>query len=301
MLNMPVMMTGENILLCGIGGGFDIYGTLPIYYTLTQNGLGNVCSLHSHQFVKLSPYVVDENGDYSGFSYMPEAHLAKFLKQRIYIDGRIGVVELRQRYQDLVSKLYIDRIIMVDGGVDSLMVGDEQHKGTIVEEYIAFAALKHVHTRYQKILVNIGFGCEAEEKISHYRVLENMAELIRGGAFIGSCSLTKDMQSFKFYRSAYEHMACVPNHIKSHIHPRIIPSIEGEFGETKGSNETTMKSCASVLLSPLMGVMWFFDADKVIRKNRIVTALEDHKTFAESVYTVNTLATRTRENKTIPY
>lgn len=299
MLNLPIDLSGkENILLCGIGGGFDIFVTLPLYYTLTQ--MGKKCFFHSHQFTNLLPSKVGEDCFYGkSFDYIPEIHLSRFLKQEIYINGRVGASQLRESYKEIVKRHNIDHIIMVDGGVDSLMRGDEQNPGTITEEFIAFAALKYIQV--PKTLMCMGFGCEKEEKISHYRVLENIAFLIREGAFIGSCSMTKDLQSFKFYRSAYEYVDGIPNHKKSHIHPRIISAVEGVFDEVAFEGETVMKNSVSVLLSPLMGVMWFFNGDIVIKKNDMVSMLELHKTFLESLMTVQTNRSNRRNHQPIPY
>jgi len=34
MLNLPIDIKEDNILICAIGGGYDIFGTLPIVYSL---------------------------------------------------------------------------------------------------------------------------------------------------------------------------------------------------------------------------------------------------------------------------
>ena len=297
MLNLPMNLLGDNILLCGIGGGFDIYGTLPLYYTLTK--LGKKCFLHSHQVAPLLPTFVDGNGEYTGATFLPEGPLAKFLKQPIYIDRRICPKVLHNSYDKIIKHHNIHHVVMIDCGVDSLMHGDEEYKGTVGEEFIAFAALKGLPVK--KTMVSFGFGCEVEEKISHYRVLENIAELIRENAFLGSCSLTKDMDSFKFYKQAYENVMNVPNHKKSHIHPRLIPAVEGSFGLQTLEHETIMSSGVSALLSPLMGIMWFFDGDTIIENNKVVSLLESHVNFAESILTIQSMCVPTRKAKPLPY
>jgi hypothetical protein len=297
MLNLPIKVLGDNILLCGIGGGFDIYGTLPLYHTLTR--MGKKCYLHSHQIAPLLPTFVDAEGSYVGPTFLPEGPLAKYLRQPIYIDGRIGPKPLRNSYEKIIKHHNIHEVIMIDCGVDSLMKGDEEYQGTVGEEFIAFAAWKGIPVK--KTIVNFGFGCEVEEKISHYRVLENIAELIRDDAFLGSCSLTKHMKSFEFYRDAYDHVSTIPNHKKSHIHPRLIPAVEGSFGLQTLEHETVMSSGVSALLSPLMGIMWFFDGDTIIENNQVVPLLENHINFAESIMTIQQTLRKTRKSQPIPY
>jgi hypothetical protein len=296
MLNLPSKVEGANVLLCGMGGGFDIYGTLPIYYTLTRMGMN--CFFHSHQFSHLVSSIVDEN-EHDSSSFLPEIPLAKFIKKPIYIDGRVGPSILRKSYEKIIEKHNIDHVIMVDCGVDSLMHGDEEFKGTVGEDFVALAAFKNIPIK--KWLVVFGFGCEVEEQISHYHALENMAELIKDDAFLGSCSLTKNMSSFQFYKSAYENIANLPNYRKSHIHPRIIPSIEGLVGEKWYQNESSIYPEVLVFLSPLMGIMWFFDGDVVIKKNNIIPLLENHFTFAESISTIEEMSIPTRMSQSIPY
>ncbi|MBN8611093.1 MAG: DUF1152 domain-containing protein [Deltaproteobacteria bacterium] len=43
----------------------------------------------------------------------------------VYGFGRVGVRPLSRAYEELVSRLSIDAIVLVDGGTDALMRGDE--------------------------------------------------------------------------------------------------------------------------------------------------------------------------------
>ena len=35
MLNLPISFKEDNLLICAIGGGYDIFGTLPLVYSAT--------------------------------------------------------------------------------------------------------------------------------------------------------------------------------------------------------------------------------------------------------------------------
>ena len=146
----------------------------------------------------------------------------------------------------------------------------------------------------------MGFGCEREEEISHYRVLENMAALTKKGYFLGTCALTPHSNEFQYYKDTYNIVEKYPEHKRSHIHPRIISAVEGNFGEKLVSQNTIMQNNKTVLISPLMSIMWFFDGDGVIKSNTILSSLKDHSTFLETIVMLRS-APQERDNKPIPY
>lgn len=294
MLNLPMQLEGHNILLCAIGGGFDIFGTLPLFYEFVIKNPNVIFS--SFSLNKIGPHYKYDGSEDVGLDYFPEKLFVESTKLPINFIGKMGVSQIRSYYEGLIKDYDITHIVMVDCGVDSLMVGDEVHKGTVVEEYVNFAALQSIDI--PKYHVCFGFGAEAEEKISHYRVLENISNLIQKDGYIGSCSLTKDMGAFKYYKAAYGYVNR-SDHKKSHIHPRIIASIEGQFGNTKICDETIMSGDADVFLSSLMGMYWVFDGDKVIQNIPILSSLTSHRAFVQSVSEINRLP-RERGNVDIP-
>lgn len=293
-MNIPIDLTGKNILICAIGGGFDIFGTLPLLYELVSL---NKVLLSSFSLNKINPYFNYIGSDDLELNYFPEKLFFLSTKLPINFIGKCGVDQIRRYYKKLVEENNIDIIITVDCGVDSLMFGDEVNKGTIAEEYVNFSALKDI--KIKKYHTCFGFGAESEEKISHYRVLENISTLIKQGGFIGSCSLTKHDMAFQYYKQSYEYVnSC--EHKKSHIHPRIIKSIEGEFGNTIISDTTIMKSNKTeVFLSVLMGQYYFFDFDILTRNISVLDKLKNHMSFVQSVSEINSLP-KIRENVQIP-
>jgi hypothetical protein len=133
MLNLPIKFdNNKNILLCGIGGGFDILGTIPLYYTL--NKLGITTYFHSYTIIPAGVSVAS--------NHCPEKYISEFLNISILTSPKIGVIPLRERYNSIIKEYNIDHIILLDCGVDSLMRGDEMNCGTIAEEFVNFAALK---------------------------------------------------------------------------------------------------------------------------------------------------------------
>jgi hypothetical protein len=156
MLKLPFFAELEktnNILIAGAGGGFDIFCGLPMYFALKNAGkqvlLANLsfsqiyASTGNHLLYSLVE--VDANTK-SLLPYFPEIHLARWLAIRdeptpIYCIARSGTVPVRDAYKAMVEQHNIDTIILVDGGTDSLMRGDEAGLGTPEEDIASIAAV----------------------------------------------------------------------------------------------------------------------------------------------------------------
>lgn len=77
--------------------------------------------------------------------YFPEVHLAAWLSKRfgetpVYAIEHSGARPVRAAYQWLVEALAIDALVLVDGGTDSLMRGDEAGLGTPQEDMASLSA-----------------------------------------------------------------------------------------------------------------------------------------------------------------
>lgn len=300
-LNLPIwhlLEHSENILIAGAGGGFDVYAGLPLYFALRERG--KTVHLANYSFTPLAipaavgqaveeiPYVlVGAQGKLRHQpSYFPEGYLAEWLAAHgygeviVWMFAKGGVQPLRIAYQHLVKKLNIDALIVCDGGVDSIMRGDEQGPGTVLEDSITLAAIAQLDVPVM-IQACLGFGTEVEEQLSHHNALENMAELVRAGAFYGACALTKEMPVFQHYEAACRHAweGDAERH-KSHIHTRVIPAVQGEFGDHHMYDHDKK---VSLYLSPLMSLYWFFDARKVIEHNRVIDLIADSMLVEEAL------------------
>ena len=190
-----------------------------------------------------------------------------------------SVSEYTKSLEILVKHLQIDAILMVDGGVDSIMVGDEEGSGTMMEDTLSLAAVRNMDVPV-KILACVGFGTESDEGLSHYLALENMAKMTQQGGFYGTCSLVNYMNCFQEYKAACEHTWNQPGHKKSHIHTKIIPSAEGMFGDY---HMFPMEKKKEAFISPLSSIFWFFNAEAAIYNNSVIKVIEEKETFFEAV------------------
>jgi hypothetical protein len=302
MLNIPIpvvmkLKQSSNVLILGMGGGFDVFSGLPIYFTLEKMGINchlasfthtNWDSIPNHvNPIQMAPGCVGVDGSLKqGSPNFPEAYLASWFRDYKNQDVKIwtfkrdqSVSQYSESLNTLVKHLGVDAILLIDGGVDSIMVGDEDGSGTMMEDTLTLAAVKNCDVPV-KLLSCIGFGTELEEKLSHYLALENMAMLTKQGAFYGTCSLVSYMKSFQEYKMACEHVWNQPEHRKSHVQTRIIPSAEGEFGDY---HMYPMEKSSDVFISPLSSIYWFFNADAAIFNNIVIPAIEEKETFFEAI------------------
>jgi hypothetical protein len=314
--DIPALEAARSVLIAGAGGGFDVFAGLPLYFTLREQGkrvhLANysfseftLARLVSRVEVLIEDMLLAARGAVRHqLPYYPEGYLAQWFAARdedvpVWMFKRTGVVPLRAAYQRLVEHLEIDSLILVDGGVDSIMRGDELGPGTLVEDSISLAAVEQLELPC-KLLACVGFGTEVEELLCHHHALENMAALAKEGALRGSCLLTAQMPVFQQYEAACRYVWEQPGHAKSHISTRIIPAVHGEFGDHRLYAE---QSRAQIMLSPLMSLYWFFDADAVTARNLLVPYIRESGTAEFAVQACLTLreTLKLRPRQPIPY
>lgn len=273
-MNLPVLPETKNTLYVGLGGGYDIFGAIPIHEKLRSNAVfcnvsTDVKAMGHHKFYTL--------------------------------DNKSGVSSHVLRLQRIVDEHNIDTIIGVDGGVDCLMRGDEVDSGTVLQDFITLAAIDSVQVQ-NKILACVGFGAETDEGMNHYRVLENISALVRDNAFYGSCSLVGDMAEYAVYKTAVENWS---SKRKSHIQSKIIAATEGGFGNPVLDADPNLAAVVfdqkfESFINPLMSMYWFFRLDAVVKHNLIIPTLRTTRTITEALIKYRSVVTRVRDKKTIP-
>jgi hypothetical protein len=273
-LNLPFLWKKRNILIAGAGGGSDILGALPLAYELWQD---NRVVLASYS------YALDHSkAREAAAADYPEGPVAAASGCTVYIFGKTGVKPLLESYRQLVNQQQIDTVLLVDGGVDSLMRGDEESPGTLLEDFVSLCAVDQLDVPV-KILGCLGFGTETDEGLCHYRALENMAALIHDGFFLGSCALTQEMEAFRYYEGIARQVFACQTNPPSHIHTRVIPAVHGEFGNRlmySGIHAPVdLLAEKPPFVSPLMTLYWFFQVSGVVRHNRFARDLVETETF----------------------
>lgn len=290
MLKQPIedhIKGAKRFLLAGCGGGYDVFGAIPLLVEFLDAGkevhLANLsfCYLnglsgamqhpkHPNLYAVLAKTATEK-------VYCPEAWLARWLEERlgkqqpVWGFEKTGVRPLQAAYEYLIDALSIDCIILFDGGIDALLRGDETSLGTPSEDLVSLAAVYALEGP-TKLLACVGLGAELRDGIRHAQVLRRIAELTREGAFLGSTALLPSTRAGALYDEAVEF---VFSHQKeqrqSHVHRVIRAAMRGEVGE-QGPH---------IWLSPLLNMYWFFSLPEVAKTHLFLPHLLPTQSIGE--------------------
>jgi hypothetical protein len=163
-------------LLLGIGGGYDIFAGLPVFLDFFAKSKNPVLANLSFTRdldrkarskdkaappfcfpVRASEYESDAFSEKLGFpdNYFPEFHLSKWMLhehnwdhpihaiQLIHTPNaneQLGVANYSQTLSNIIDCFQCDAIILIDAGVDSVVLGDEEGLGTYAEDFLSMMA-----------------------------------------------------------------------------------------------------------------------------------------------------------------
>lgn len=284
-LNIPIIdqiPEDSSILIAGAGGGYDVFSGLPLFFELENLGydvhlanfsFSDIVGLYEGE--QLSDTLVGVSIDVENIDdYFPEYFLSEwFYNERndfvsIWCFQKTGARPLVKNYKLLVEHLGIDCIILIDGGVDSLMRGDEKDAGTLLEDTLSIIAVNELHDVPLKFLVCLGLGVEYELNYAH--IFENIANLAKSETFLGTCSLLKQMPVFQQYMDAVLYTFDQQSKYPSVICSSVISAVNGEYGDFHLIKRTHGNE---LHISPLMSMYWFFDLPEVAKNNLLREAL----------------------------
>jgi hypothetical protein len=253
----------ERILVAGAGGGFDVYAGLPLALALT--GLGKTVHLANLSFSALDLIDIDDwcapnlaaitPATRGHERYFPERTLARWLDSQglpstVHAFPRTGVRPLKTAYEELVRRLGIDAIVLVDGGTDILMRGDEAGIGTPEEDMTSLVAVAGIDVPL-RLVVSLGFGIDAYHGVCHAHVLENLAALDREGAYLGALSIPRASKEATLYVDAVAHARLHTPTRPSIVNGQIAAAVRGEFGDVRFTERTRG---SELFVNPLMAV-----------------------------------------------
>lgn len=295
MLPQPIqsqIKPSQRVLIAGAGGSFDFLCGLPLLLALEAQGCEtHLANLSFTAFKNASgvrrhtPSLVEVTNASSGETYFPEKWLCQWFNERskrhisIWCFEATGLVPYQQSYAYLVEQLQIDTILVVDGGVDSLLRGDEHSLGTPLWDALTVAAVHQV-AGPQKLLASVAFGAERWDKISHAQALARIADLTRAAALLGVTSLLRTTDEGKHFMDAaqfiFDHQ---PGVRQSTVISTLLSALNGEFGERPVNAYT---QATPLWVSPLMCLYWFFELDEVARQKLFLPCLTGTQTLAEA-------------------
>lgn len=279
--------SANTVLIAGAGGGFDVFTGLPLYFALKAAGkqvfLANLSfsAIYGTPFRRMGEALVEVTADRDAhLRYFPELHLARWFQSRdeptpIYCFDRTGVRPLIAAYQRLCAELKPDAVVLVDGGTDSLMRGDEVGLGTPEEDIASIAAVDCIDVPV-KLLVCLGFGIDSFHGVCHSDFLESVAALTQSGGFLGCWSLLPGMPEAVLYREACEYVFQTMFNHPSIVNASILSAIEGQFGDYHATYRT---SGSELFINPLMALYWAFRVDEVAQRNLYIDRIRTTETY----------------------
>ncbi len=280
----------QTVLLAGTGGGYDIFCGLPLFHALRAQGktvhLANLSfsylssaneKWHPPHFLEVTPETIAHE------AYFPELHLVRWLRGQnieasIFCFPNEGVAPIRANYRALRERLKPDALVLIDGGTDSLMRGDETGLGTPVEDVATLYAAQELEIK-TKLLVCVGFGVDAFHGVCHAQFLEAVAHVSRTGGFLGVCSLLADMPEVEFYRQACEHVFSKMPRQPSIVNSSILDAVRGHFGDYHSTSRTQN---SKLFINPLMAMLWTFRVEDVTRRLLYPKELRETQTWDET-------------------
>jgi hypothetical protein len=280
----------SNVLIAGAGGGFDVFCGLPLYFWLKKAGktvqLANLSSgalgfCDAETPVPALWNITSHTATKS--NYFPEMHLAAWLSERfgetcVYAIEPMGAKPVTTAYHYLAKRHSIDTIILIDGGTDSLMRGNEDGLGTPEGDMVSLVSAHSVPDLPRKYLVCLGFGIDAHHGVCHAHCLENIAALIADDGYLGAWSLLGEMEEFTLYRDACEYVFARLPKQPSIINSSIIAAVSGSFGNHHVTKRT---EGSELFINPLMSLYWSFSLEKVVRRNLLMESIRETDTFAD--------------------
>ena len=273
------------MLVAGAGGGFDVYAGLPLALALRSAGkevhLANLSFADLYGLdadVWLEPDVAAIRADTTARGdYFPERSLARWLAlhelpDTVYAFNRTGVGPLRAAYRALIDHLGgVDAIVLVDGGTDILMRGDEHGLGTPEEDMASLGAVAGLDGIAERLVVCLGFGVDAYHGVNHSLVLENLAALDRAGAYLGAFSLPRESREGALYLDAVAHAQASTPEYPSIVHGSVAAAVRGDFGDVRFTERT---GNSELFVNPLMALYFCVDAVGLARANLYLDRLE---------------------------
>lgn len=282
------------MLLIGAGGGFDIYSGVPIYHWLRSRGqrvtLANLSSSRlKHGLAEVAPGIAAVNADLPDRpEHFPELYLARWMQARgdscpVYCFEASGVQRLLAHYRWLAREVEADALVLIDGGTDILLRGDEPGLGSPSEDVASLAAASLLQEVPNRLVCCLGFGLDAHHHVCHAYVLEAAAQLTASGGFLGAFSLLPQQAEFQALQHLVDEVTRTMPGRQSIIACSVVAAGQGHFGDhhvdarTRGSE---------LFLSPLTSTVWSFEVDALARRCLYLARIVDTWQQAEVTFAI---------------
>eukprot|EP01127_Copromyxa_protea_P017470 TRINITY_DN531_c0_g1_i2.p1 TRINITY_DN531_c0_g1~~TRINITY_DN531_c0_g1_i2.p1 ORF type:complete len:347 (-),score=44.36 TRINITY_DN531_c0_g1_i2:236-1276(-) len=285
------------------GGGFDFVHGMLLYPELMKLGKKVVYgsfSFGSPYNIQGAEIVWEEKGlrgpicakkvyatSTGTDNYCPEVRICSFLDKKYpetsphfvyaYYARAFSVQSLTRLYKQFIQEHDIDTIVVIDGGSDSLMKGDESGLGDPIEDCVSVTTaslLSAADGIRHKLLLSVGFGMDRFNNVSDNDSLRAVAEITALGGFLGSVSIEPSSPCFKFYKECIDHIY-EGQSFRSVMASGLVAAIEGDFGYSVPDSCKERVRTNNLYLWPMMAMMWAFDPEVVAKRSLVSQWIQD--------------------------
>jgi len=239
--------------------------------------------------------------------YCPEILLCKYLDSvekgeehsvYAYNARQFTVNELKTLYEYFIETHDIDAIILIDGGTDSLMAGDETGLGDPIEDCVSVTAVSQLDDTIEKILLTVGFGSDRFNDVTDSSSFRAVAELTAMGGMLGIVSIEKDSQCHQFYRDGisfiYDNQT-----FRSVLTGLILESIDGNYGLIVPKGLESRVQQGEAYCWPLMSLIWGFDVNVVVKRSQLADVIKDCSDIDKMFYAFRKYRDKLNQKKLI--
>lgn len=219
--------------------------------------------------------------------YFPELRIATHPHVNdnvILLEISDSVPRVRETYSQLCQKLGFDTVVLIDGGTDSIMLGDEKELGTPYEDMMHICGLWSCPINVDSFLLVLGYGLELG--IDCDDIERNIKIIQEKGGFHGSHALSMNHDEVKKFREVLE----LSNPRHSIICAGVRAALDGRFGELHDySVEHRIKNNRPIIREETCSY-YMFDlntvAESVIYMKDLINAEDDE--ILDIINTANT-------------
>lgn len=270
-----------NNLYIGCGGGYDIYGAIPLHLTNEHNSYFVSLSFTNVGNIKNSSYVNKINDYFYSINtaqhieefdniYFPEYHFSREMKVKVYfiIVDLVNINKIRNCYKYLIEKYSINTAYLIDGGCDAFLKGDETELATPVEDMMSIKAL-YQFNNINKFVCGIGLSVDCNTVLRN-ELDDRLTYLRKNGILISEFQIT-DKRFEKYIDVVYKSQ---PE--KTIVHSLICAKLEGHSGKYTPPNLKKRIGQNNVELDDLITLFVTCDYNKLYEDNLYVKNIDDN-------------------------
>ena len=179
----------------------------------------------------------------------------------IYCFADSGIKYLIEAYNIIVDMHNIDTIVLIDGGTDSLMKGDEVELGTPYEDISSIVAVQNTKVD-KKYLFCLGFNIDKFHGVRSIDFLKNTAIQMKSRTFLGGYFLTIGQNPVQKYIEAFK--ACSPEN--SIVNSLVVSALEGDFGDHHPQEIANRIEGTIQEIDPLMTMYWIYNLEGLYKQ-----------------------------------